>query len=430
MAILLFSKMLTGPVTIFAFSLATILPDIVHSENHHTIIANLMSFGLTDLAIFTDDTGKIGDLIDPEQIPAKLYDVNQLNFDLARCPEGGYSLKFRYYPFYTRPAALRHHTVVVYATLELEKILKIFDNTVLNCSFILEPGIYNIDTRFLFIVDENESITKYSEELFAASPHISKHRWENCVGGQNFVPTLKISSDLIWNIPNFIALPLKSTNENIFKKWACCSLMTDVWDRGQKKLGFCISWWVIIGKKVCATTQVNSDAQKSATEKERPVSSQHEDTQFLLASSSDISKPIAKLFVFNYLISFLLFYGSAVEWFKLSHWKPLKWYSHNFPFHIVNVIINIVKTIFWNILYQACCHSQETLSEQIQIPDIWIKLGTERINEQGKTVIHVGWKWSPSIFGSWILWRGHYELQWPQVYGIQFKLQKWIFLLR
>ena len=211
--------MLAGPVTIFAFSLATILPySVVHSENHHAIIANLMSFGLTDLAIITDDTGKIGDLIDPKQIPAKLYDVNQLDFDLPRCPGGGYSLKFRYDPFYTRHAAFRHHTVtvLVYATLELEKILKIFDNTILNCSFILEPGFYIINTRFLFIVDENESITKYSEELFAASPHISKHRWEICVAGPNFVRTLKISSDLIWNIPNFIALPFKSTNKNNF----------------------------------------------------------------------------------------------------------------------------------------------------------------------------------------------------------------------
>ena len=83
------------------------------SENHQAIIAYLMSLGLTDLAIFTDDTGEIGDLIDPKQIPAKLYDVNQLNFDLPRCPEGGYNLIFRYDPFYTRPAALRHHTVAL-----------------------------------------------------------------------------------------------------------------------------------------------------------------------------------------------------------------------------------------------------------------------------------------------------------------------------
>ena len=54
--------------------------------------------------------------------------------------------------------------------------MDIFDNTVFNCSHIVDPGIYHMDNRFLFLVDPQKEAGKFSEELLQSSPHITKHR--------------------------------------------------------------------------------------------------------------------------------------------------------------------------------------------------------------------------------------------------------------
>ena len=150
----------------------------VQSRGHHHIVQNLMSFGESELAIFIDNPTDLSYFVDPGQIqfPLKVFPSNQQIQQKPNCPSDN-DMDFHYEPSYLN-SANRHYTFVVNAK-EVSKVLAIFDNTVLNCSYLFEPGIYNIDNRFLFILDNNDNMAKKSEDIFNGSPHIPNHRFDS-----------------------------------------------------------------------------------------------------------------------------------------------------------------------------------------------------------------------------------------------------------
>ena len=160
-------------------ALVFLSPTLAFSRDHNAIIENLLSFGETQLIVFTDgqDLSKIVDL-KRLKVPAKVFNVLDLRPDLKPkpCPTE-YNLQddFKHDPLDLGLFDHKHHTIVVHVK-KVDKVMAVFDRTVVNCSFFLEPGIYNLENRFLFLADPDENVTGYAEEIFNSSPHIANHR--------------------------------------------------------------------------------------------------------------------------------------------------------------------------------------------------------------------------------------------------------------
>ena len=150
------------------------------SKYHNGIVKNLLSFRqATDLAIFTDkpDISKILDLT-KLLAPALIYRISDIAETIvpSPCPvKDDKENHFMPKPFYTVPFGHRQHTVVVYVQ-DVVKLLAILGNTVTNCTFVYDAGIYHQDSRFLFLVDPEDNAGEYTEKIFNSSPHITKHR--------------------------------------------------------------------------------------------------------------------------------------------------------------------------------------------------------------------------------------------------------------
>ena len=160
--------------------LLTLLPISAAFTTHHdAIINNLLSIGNTDLVIFTDAKRSLRNVRTTieSQSPLTIFNTDDLPDDVVdkqHCPAET-DMEFSYHPFYTRPSARRHHTVVVSAK-DLDGVMKVFDGTVLNCTFVFEPGIFHIENRFLFLIDPTENLSQSSSKVLQSSPHIQKHR--------------------------------------------------------------------------------------------------------------------------------------------------------------------------------------------------------------------------------------------------------------
>ena len=110
--------------------------------------------------------------------PAKIFQVSYLSETIrpSPCPvEDNEENHFVPKPFYTTPFGNAQHTVVVHVQ-DVEKLLAIFDNTVTNCTFVYDAGIYHQDSRFLFLVGPEDNAGEYTEKILNSSPHIAKHR--------------------------------------------------------------------------------------------------------------------------------------------------------------------------------------------------------------------------------------------------------------
>ena len=153
------------------------------SLDHSDIIENLMSFKGNELAFLTDSKQVV---FKPQRIqtPLKMFNVDDVletlqNDGETKCPAWN-DLNHVHKPFYTRNSDYRHYTFVLYIQPDhLGKAMAILDNTVLNCSHVIEPGAYNMDNRFLFLLDKHENGEQFSENLFKSSPHIARHRHVN-----------------------------------------------------------------------------------------------------------------------------------------------------------------------------------------------------------------------------------------------------------
>ena len=148
------------------------LSTFVKAQSHDQIIGNLMSFGETELMIFTDSTD-ISTAINFKRIldPVKIFNINDLwrwSKD-AECPMDDYK------PFYQRSLPTGYATVVVLVK-DVRKLLAVFDQTVLNCTYVFDAGIYNLENRFLFLIDPSESVAEYSEKILTNSINIANHR--------------------------------------------------------------------------------------------------------------------------------------------------------------------------------------------------------------------------------------------------------------
>ena len=156
-----------------------LLQTIVFSKEHNDIIENLLSFGETDLAVFTDRQD-ITESLDFKQLERsfKIFNVIDLwqEQKVTPCPsEESKEDLYIHEPFYSKTLSPRHHTIVVHVK-EVTKVLDVFDKTVLNCTFIIEPGIYNLENRFLFLAYPDDNLSQYAEKIFNSSAHIANHR--------------------------------------------------------------------------------------------------------------------------------------------------------------------------------------------------------------------------------------------------------------
>ena len=166
-------------VEVVAIAPLFLSPSIATTNDYTAIVENLMSFGEIDLAIITDDQD-VSEIVDLKrlQIPAKIFNVMDImsNFEPIPCPTKiALNDVHMHRLFYNRPLFQRHHTFVLYVKNPPE-VLALFDRTVLNCTHIFEPGIYNMENRFLFIVDSDQRVAPYSEEIFNGSPYIANQR--------------------------------------------------------------------------------------------------------------------------------------------------------------------------------------------------------------------------------------------------------------
>ncbi len=148
------------------------LPNFVKAQKHDRIIENLMSFGETELMIFTDSPD-ISTAIDFKRIldPVKIFNINDLwrRSKDVECPVDDYK------PFYQRSLPIGYATVVVLVK-DVRKLLAVFDQTIINCTYVFDAGIYNIENRFLFLIDPSENVAEYSEKVLTISINIANHR--------------------------------------------------------------------------------------------------------------------------------------------------------------------------------------------------------------------------------------------------------------
>ena len=170
--------------TVLLLTITSTNGDFIRASVDHTgIIENLLSFKGNELAFFTDSKRMV---FKPHRIqrPIKLFNLEDALEKLqsdgeTKCPAWN-DLEYVHKPFYTKNSDYRHHTFVVYIQQEhLKDTMSVLDNTVLNCSLVLEPGAYNMDNRFLFLMHKDENGVEFSENLFKSSPHIARHRYAN-----------------------------------------------------------------------------------------------------------------------------------------------------------------------------------------------------------------------------------------------------------
>ena len=161
-------------------AIAILLSNLVVSKAHNNIIENLLSFGRTDLVIFTDKKD-ISETLDLKALktPFKIFNVLDVwpEWTPNICPTGN-DTQYPYQldpPFYSRPHTPRYHTIVV-DVKEIAKVITIFDRTVLKCTHFFEPGIYNIENRFLFLADHANNLGEFAENIFNSSANIANHR--------------------------------------------------------------------------------------------------------------------------------------------------------------------------------------------------------------------------------------------------------------
>ena len=159
--------------------IAFLLPSLVVSKDHRAIIENLAALDAkTDIAIFTDS--RILEILDADGVrtPLKIFNILDTWAELEQreCQnENNTDFFDPFGMFFNLVYAVKYHTVVVH-TKDLGKVLDIFQRTVLNCSHLMETGIYNIENRFLFIADQDDNLPELSEKIFESSDLISNHR--------------------------------------------------------------------------------------------------------------------------------------------------------------------------------------------------------------------------------------------------------------
>ena len=172
--------------TRFAIFLAAVIAksSLAFGQVHNGIVENLMSFGNTQLAIFVDSNVKdISEILDIERLGTTVkifnsHDIWTQTRQISVCDhvyDPSVDPVNWYNQFYAKYLDLKHHTIVVYVR-DAAEVMEIFDKTVKNCTIALEPGIFHLENRFLFIVHPDDYIMKYSREVFASSQQIVKHR--------------------------------------------------------------------------------------------------------------------------------------------------------------------------------------------------------------------------------------------------------------